>query len=260
MLKDSLESIYKQEFSNNDYDKYYFGIRYLGNRYLLSKLNNSHLKDKNILDIGSGRLILSSILSYSKSSIVASDLTEVVSNKFVRERAKIHDINLIGSRIEPGRTSKLPFKDCSFDLVLMTEVIEHLNFSPIYLIREIHRVMKEKGYLVLTTPNVHALENKIKFFLNKSIYANFDKYLESSPHDYHWREFDRNELFYILKTCNLAVQKMFYCNDILINKYNNYLYESPSKKIKAYLKKFMYQVTFLLKGYKKQIIVFASKN
>jgi ubiquinone/menaquinone biosynthesis C-methylase UbiE len=47
----------------------------------------------------------------------------------------------------------LPFKEKVFDKVCMYEVIEHVE-SPILCLREIHRVLKEKGILELSTPNI----------------------------------------------------------------------------------------------------------
>ena len=81
------------------------------------------------------------------------------------------------------------------------------------MLNEIRRVLKDKGYLILTTPNVHSLENKIRFFLNKNIYGDFEKFLKGSPFDYHWREFEKRELIYILKQCDFKVIKSYYCND-----------------------------------------------
>jgi 2-polyprenyl-3-methyl-5-hydroxy-6-metoxy-1,4-benzoquinol methylase len=46
----------------------------------------------------------------------------------------------------------LPFEDGTFDLVLCNDVIEHLDKQE-ELVREIYRVLKEGGYLYLTTPN-----------------------------------------------------------------------------------------------------------
>jgi SAM-dependent methyltransferase len=192
--------------------------------------------------------------------VVAYDLPDIFANKWVRKRVNLYGINAVGSKIAVGRRFHLPFKCNSFDFVFMTEVIEHLNFSPVFLIKEIHRVLKSSGLLVLTTPNVHSLENKIKFLFNKSIYGNLEKYLYNEPYDHHWREFDQKELSQILTNNKFTIFKTFYCNDILINRYNTYLYKTATKLTKAYLKRLLYLMTVPLQSYKKQIILFAFKN
>lgn len=47
---------------------------------------------------------------------------------------------------------KLPFADNSFDLVLLTEVIEHLS-NPLLILSEIRRVVKPAGNVIVSTPN-----------------------------------------------------------------------------------------------------------
>ena len=47
----------------------------------------------------------------------------------------------------------LPFKDESFSQVVCTEVLEHLE-SPIQALREIKRVLKKKGVVFITVPNL----------------------------------------------------------------------------------------------------------
>lgn len=47
---------------------------------------------------------------------------------------------------------KLPFKDNSFDTVIAGEVIEHVE-NPSFLLREINRVLEDKGKLIISTPH-----------------------------------------------------------------------------------------------------------
>ena len=53
-------------------------------------------------------------------------------------------------KIIPGSIYKLPYKDNSFDLVLCTEVLEHLD-EPEIALKELIRVSKK--YLVISVPN-----------------------------------------------------------------------------------------------------------
>jgi SAM-dependent methyltransferase len=57
----------------------------------------------------------------------------------------------------------LPWSDHTFDAVFSTEGIEHLenHFS---FLREVCRILKPGGLLVLTTPNTTALRSRVRFF------------------------------------------------------------------------------------------------
>lgn len=54
----------------------------------------------------------------------------------------------------------LPFPAESFDLVVCVEGIEHIE-NPHHLIREVRRVLKSGGRLVLSTPNVLSLKSRM---------------------------------------------------------------------------------------------------
>lgn len=53
-----------------------------------------------------------------------------------------------------GKASALPFKNCSFDAVVMGEVVEHL-FEDVPALLSIRRVLKTSGILILTCPYFH---------------------------------------------------------------------------------------------------------
>lgn len=260
-MKKIMHLIYKNDFFHHDYDRYYFGLRYLGNLTLLKMLETLNIQDKRILDVGSGRLILSTLISCKGSRLVALDFPDIFIDREVKERAKYYEIDLVGYQIRPGKPPYLPFCDHCFSAVLLTEVIEHLNFSPLSLLKEISRVLENEGYLIITTPNVHRLENKINYlFFNKNIYSDLNRYMNAPPQICHWREFDKREIKKILKACSFEVIKSYYCNDILINKYSYYLYNGIIGSARGYIKKWLYFITFFLPALKKQIVVIARKN
>ena len=55
---------------------------------------------------------------------------------------------------------KLPIEDNSFDVVVSGETIEHL-FEDVDFLDECYRVLKKGGILIITTPNLTSLKNRI---------------------------------------------------------------------------------------------------
>ncbi len=92
-----------------------------------------------------------------------------------------------------------PYEDEEFDLVLCCELIEHLLLDPSHMISEAHRVLKENGYIVVTTPNSARLENVIKLLQGKNIY---DCYSGNGIYGRHNREYTSAELEALLKLHN----------------------------------------------------------
>lgn len=64
-------------------------------------------------------------------------------------------------------TTRLPYNDGEFDVVILTEVVEHLE-TYIKVIREAARIIKKSGVLIITTPNIYRLHSRWKFFLTGS--------------------------------------------------------------------------------------------
>lgn len=60
----------------------------------------------------------------------------------------------------------LPFADESFDVVVAGEVVEHVTDERRFL-REVHRVLKGGTRLILTTPNLVSLGNRLLMLLGR---------------------------------------------------------------------------------------------
>ena len=61
-------------------------------------------------------------------------------------------ITVPGYRVNLEETA-LPVADETFDYVLCTEVIEHMDVDPMFMLSEVNRVLKPGGVLIITTPN-----------------------------------------------------------------------------------------------------------
>ena len=92
-----------------------------------------------LLDVGGGFGVLHGFLSeQQKAWYVNVDFSRVLLSMSKGERLQ-------------GVAEALPIRDACFEAVVCSEVLEHVNDKEETL-REIHRVLKEGGTLVLTTP------------------------------------------------------------------------------------------------------------
>ena len=64
------------------------------------------------------------------------------------------DLSVFGLNIE---TTRLPFAEGAFDLVIAMEILEHLVIDPGFVFREAHRVLRFEGVFLVTTPNLVSL-------------------------------------------------------------------------------------------------------
>lgn len=69
----------------------------------------------------------------------------------------------------------LLFKDESFDSAVMLEVIEHLK-NPEKAIKEIHRVLKKNGQIIISTPNVDIAWKNNLVCLDPYIWKKMEKF------------------------------------------------------------------------------------
>ncbi|MFF7977146.1 methyltransferase domain-containing protein [Streptomyces sp. NPDC007905] len=101
-------------------------------------------------------------------------------------------------------TNSLPFRDASVAAVVMGELIEHI-YDTRRLLEECHRVLVPHGVLVITTPNLAALQDRICFVVGKS-----PRHV-NPLHRYLWlhiRPFTPHSLRMVLRATGFAVTEL----------------------------------------------------
>lgn len=86
---------------------------------------------------------------------------DVVAEGIEAVRAKGFQAQVVDLNGEP-----LPFPDEYFDGITILAVLEHI-FDPYAVIREIHRVLRPGGELVLDVPNAASLTNRTRILLGR---------------------------------------------------------------------------------------------
>ena len=62
--------------------------------------------------------------------------------------------------IHIGTLETAPFRAGTFDLITMTDLLEHVP-DPLGVLRVAHRLLKPRGYVLITTPNTHSFSCKL---------------------------------------------------------------------------------------------------
>ena len=107
-----------------------------------------------VLDVGCGYGELLEAVKLARPSVrdaVGMDIASAVTEKLAERGLR----GVCGDVSEPW-----PFADASFDTVICAEVIEHV-FDTDLLVREAFRVLESGGSLIVTTPNLAYLANRL---------------------------------------------------------------------------------------------------
>lgn len=107
------------------------------------ELLTEDIRNKKLLDAGCGTGWFSKGAVERGAIVTSMDLGE---NLLAEVKKKCESERIVGSILE------MPFPDNHFDFVVSSEVIEHTP-DPEKAIREIYRVLKPGGIMVLSTPN-----------------------------------------------------------------------------------------------------------
>ncbi|MFH1678530.1 MAG: class I SAM-dependent methyltransferase [Candidatus Omnitrophota bacterium] len=178
----------------------YKGINYLHNKVIEILEGEPRVR---LLDLGAGGGNLTKQAKDKGFDVVALDADE----------GRFQYKNEIDFR-KGDLTQGLPFEDGSFDCVVMLEVIEHLK-DPYFVLREINRILKKDGFLLLSTPNILNLKSRVRFLFE----GTYDYFREpplelavSPKHrffDIHVFAYKYPELEYILFDAGFSIDNIF---------------------------------------------------
>jgi len=146
---------------------------------------------KTVLDIGCGEGILAKILEEKGNSVIGIDVSELAI-----DLARRNGVEAVLCDIE---NDSLPFAD-KFDVIILSEVLEHLIFPDKVLLR-LQNYLKEEGYLILTFPNIAFYGYRLELLKGRFPKQHLYK---SGEHIHHWSVPDFTE--FAAKCCLKIVQ------------------------------------------------------
>lgn len=146
------KNIYWLDSRHPNYERWKRGRQAAGKRAGVVKKIISTMKDcrnLNVLDLGSGEGGTSSLFAET-NKVISYDLSLL---RLKRQPQSGENYFLLN-----GRAEDLPFRDSSFDLIILQDVLEHVENRKL-LSNEIWRVLKRNGMIYISTPNKYSFIN-----------------------------------------------------------------------------------------------------
>jgi len=113
------------------------------------------VKEKNVLDVGCGDGLMLEILKSKGIKCAGIDISDIAVEKC---KNKGLDVRLVDFS-----DSTLPYQDESFDLIIFSDVLEHM-YNPKNILFEAKRVARS---ILISVPNFNSLPARIQMFLGK---------------------------------------------------------------------------------------------
>lgn len=148
-----------------------------------------------ILDLGCGDGNVSQLF-LKKGEVVGVDISKEAFKKATRRgiKTKLHNLNKL----------PLPFKDRSFNVVVLTDTLEHL-FDPLGVLKEVSRILTIGGQVIITVPNFARLGNRLRMLWGDPIdILHWEKYGDGKEH-FHW--FTKGKLKHFMELASFKKMK-----------------------------------------------------
>ncbi len=158
--------------------------------------------------------------------VTAVDDLEDPWHKMGKNRERIINFaNNMGIKFFKKNLSLIEF-DVHFDIVLLIDIIEHLHESPMGILNTSLTLLKEKGLLIIKTPNIAALKKRLALFFGKNVQSADFFYWNIGPFRAHVIEYTKSDIYSVLSKQGInpiKVKIVNHATDSLIANENNSL-------------------------------------
>ena len=206
---------------------------------------------KRVLEIGAFFGLVALTLKKFGLDVVAADIPEYMEMPEQVERFGRSGVARASVRLQDY---VMPFEDERFDVIIMTEVLEHLNFNPVPLIKEINRIGAKNSLFYLSLPNLAYYMNRLRFLFGKSMLQSVGSYFSQvTPGSLeivngHWREYTKAEIVEMLTRLGYTFERHYFFSIVDVK---------PNPTAKNRLTKFVFS---LLPSFKENQTVLAIRS
>jgi len=189
------------------------------NTYLRCISSWEQTGSQTVVDVGAHWLHQALLYSLAGFQVEAFNVNTTFKKEKVQSLAKAYNIKLtIAEDLQWGECFE-NIRESSVDLVLFTEIIEHLAFNPVAMWEAIYRIMKPGGRIIVTTPNYYSFTGRawnIKRFLKGfGGGVSVQEVLMLNTYGHHWKEFSIREItqYFSLLSPDFSCVKREYTDD-----------------------------------------------
>jgi len=187
-----------------------------------------------VADIGCYPGVFGTILKHQFKNIVLDGVGLGLSDEFKNKTKDIYEA-FCEAELDPlypqryredVPPNKISVPDSTYDLLIASEIFEHL-YNPLHFVKEMSRILKKDGIMILSTPNICYIGNIFRLLAGKSIYEELKTSHIFMDNDWrpHMRVYDRNEIRTLMEYGAFKEEKVL----MLDNRENHYLSNGKMK-------------------------------
>lgn len=154
-------------------------------------------KGRRLLDVGGGWMHQAVLFRQAGFEVTSADIATMIWEP-AKAAARVHGFRILpfASLAAPVEIESLP--PDSFDVILFSEIIEHITFNPVRMWKALYRVLAPGGRIVVSTPSYYSLQGR--FWDPARLAARMgggllvDEILLVHDTAPHWKEYSMREL------------------------------------------------------------------
>ena len=154
-------------------------------------------EELSVLNMGSHYLHVSLLFEFLGYKVDSMDVSEFWNTDFIKLRAqKFHLKQIVDDNFET--LESINGSEDKYDIILFTEILEHITFNPIVFWQKIYTLIKNNGLIYISTPNSMSLSNIVKSITRilafRGIGIPVNEIFNNVTYGHHWKEYSSSEI------------------------------------------------------------------
>ncbi|MBK7001023.1 MAG: methyltransferase domain-containing protein [Rhodoferax sp.] len=183
--------------TDTEYLKYHYLRFYLTQKLFCENWSVS-ANGKRVLDVGAHWLHQSLLYARDGFEVTAADFPGTLSVPSVIDLADAHGISLFSYHNLSEINTFDAFPENSFDVIIFSEILEHITFNPVDMWKELYRVLSPGGRVIVTTPNYYYCRGRFWDFSRLIMRGGggipVHDILSINTYGHHWKEYSAREV------------------------------------------------------------------